>query len=124
MVWIPALSLSEQVERVGAYVGIASFFGIALLAILYFAQARELKRLRDWAGRAPERARELEERVAEDAARRAEAQPRQALRHPAASTAPPRPARRRPRSRTTAAPRPPARRPSRREPRGTAAPPT
>lgn len=74
MVWIPALSVQEQVERVGAYVGIASFFGIALLAVLYFAQARELKRLRDWAGRAPERARELEERVAEDAARRAEVQ--------------------------------------------------
>jgi hypothetical protein len=49
MVWIPALAMQEQVERVGAYAGIASFFGIALLAVLYFAQARELKRLRDWA---------------------------------------------------------------------------
>ncbi len=74
MVWIPAQSVSVQLERVGAYVGIASFFGIALLAVLYFAQARELKRLRDWAGRAPERARELEQRVAEDATRRAEEQ--------------------------------------------------
>ena len=31
--------------------------------LLYFSQARELKRLREWAGRAPERARELEQRV-------------------------------------------------------------
>ena len=34
-----------------------------MLSLLYFAQARELKRLREWAGRAPERAQELEERV-------------------------------------------------------------
>ncbi|CAA9486203.1 MAG: hypothetical protein AVDCRST_MAG38-2352, partial [uncultured Solirubrobacteraceae bacterium] len=87
MVWIPALVLQEQVERVGAYVGIASFFGLALLAVLYFAQARELKRLRDWAGRAPERARELEERVAEDAARRADEQARTAASAPAPAAA-------------------------------------
>jgi hypothetical protein len=34
-----------------------------VLSLLYFSQARELKRLREWAGRAPERARELEQRV-------------------------------------------------------------
>ena len=58
-----ALSLQDQVEKYGAYVGIAAFFGLAVLSLLYFAQARELKRLREWAGRAPERAQELEERV-------------------------------------------------------------
>jgi hypothetical protein len=58
-----AFSLQDQVEKYGAYVGIAAFFGLAVLSLLYFAQARELKRLREWAGRAPERAQELEERV-------------------------------------------------------------
>ncbi|HTE58812.1 MAG TPA: hypothetical protein VK631_00575, partial [Solirubrobacteraceae bacterium] len=58
-----ALSFQGQVEKYGAYVGIAAFFGLAVLSLLYFSQARELKRLREWAGRAPERARELEQRV-------------------------------------------------------------
>jgi hypothetical protein len=58
-----ALSFQDQVEKYGAYVGIAAFFGLAVLSLLYFSQARELKRLREWAGRAPDRARELEQRV-------------------------------------------------------------
>src|SRR4051794_38163215 len=69
MVCVLALSFSlqAQVEKYGAYLGIASFLGLALLSILYFAQARELRRLRDWAGRAPERDRELEARVSAQA---------------------------------------------------------
>src|SRR5512133_2430876 len=72
MVLLLALSLQGQVEKYGSYVGIAAFFGLAVLSLLYFAQAREVKRLREWAGRAPERAREVEERaIAQaDAARR------------------------------------------------------
>src|SRR6476469_1771236 len=58
-----AVTLSDLIVKGGAYVGIAAFFGLAILTVLYFAQARELKRLREWAGRAPERAQELEERV-------------------------------------------------------------
>lgn len=58
-----AFSLQDQVEKYGAYVGLAAFIGLAVLSLLYFAQARELKRLRDWAGRAPERAAELQARV-------------------------------------------------------------
>ena len=54
-----AFSIQEQVEKYGAYVGLAAFLGLAVLTVLYFAQARELKRLRDWAGRAPERAQEI-----------------------------------------------------------------
>src|ERR1700754_4934721 len=54
-----AFSLQDQVEKYGAYVGIAAFFGLAVLSLLYFAQAREVKRLREGAGRAPERAAEL-----------------------------------------------------------------
>ena len=48
-----AFSLQDQVEKYGAYVGIAAFFGLAVLSLLYFAQARELKRLREWAGARP-----------------------------------------------------------------------
>src|SRR3954470_9043573 len=51
-----AVTLSDLIEKGGAYAGLAAFFGLAVLSVLYFAQARELKRLRDWAGRAPERA--------------------------------------------------------------------
>src|SRR6478736_9864589 len=70
MVLLLALSLQGQVEKYGSYVGIAAFFGLAVLSLLYFAQAREVKRLREWAGRAPERAAELEARVTADAQRR------------------------------------------------------
>jgi hypothetical protein len=55
-----AFSLQAQVEKYGAYVGIASFFGLAVLSLLYFAQSREVRRLREWAGRAPERLLELD----------------------------------------------------------------
>ena len=63
MALLLAFSIEDQVEKYGAYVGIAAFFGLAVLSMLYFAQAREVKRLREWAGRAPERAREVEERA-------------------------------------------------------------
>src|ERR1700754_1322434 len=62
-----SFSLQDQVEKYGAYIGIAAFFGLALLSLLYFAQAREVRRLREWAGRAPERAAELEQSVPEHA---------------------------------------------------------
>jgi hypothetical protein len=78
MALILAFSIQDQVEKFGAYVGLAAFLGLAVLSLLYFAQARELKRLRDWAGRAPERAQELEARVvaqAEEALRDADAEP-------------------------------------------------
>jgi hypothetical protein len=55
----------DLVERVGAYVGLAAFLGLAVLALLYFSQARDVRRLREWAGRAPERAVEQADRVAE-----------------------------------------------------------
>src|SRR3954453_19183995 len=63
MVLLLALSIQDQVEKYGAYVGIAAFFGLAVLSLLYFAQAREVKRLREWAAGAPEPAREVEERA-------------------------------------------------------------
>jgi hypothetical protein len=46
----------DLLERVGSYAGLGAFLGLAVLALLYFSQARDVRRLRDWAGRAPERA--------------------------------------------------------------------
>lgn len=46
----------ELIERIGAFLGLAAFLGLGALALLYFQQGREVRRLRDWAGRAPERA--------------------------------------------------------------------
>jgi hypothetical protein len=50
----------DLIERVGSYVGLAAFLGLAILALLYFSQARDVRRLREWAGRAPERAADIE----------------------------------------------------------------
>jgi hypothetical protein len=61
---ILALSVSDKIDQYGAYAGFASVVGLAVLSLLYFAQAREVKRLREWAGRAPERAVDLQERAA------------------------------------------------------------
>src|SRR5205809_7691435 len=58
-----ALSLQDKAQQYGSYAGIAAVFGLGVLSLLYFAQAREVKRLREWAGRAPERAAELEARA-------------------------------------------------------------
>jgi len=52
---ILALSISDKIEQYGAYAGFAAVLGLAILSLLYFAQAREVKRLREWAGTAPER---------------------------------------------------------------------
>ena len=60
---LAAFSLQDKIEQYGAYAGIAAVFGLGVLSLLYFAQAREVKRLREWAGRAPERAAEIEARV-------------------------------------------------------------
>jgi hypothetical protein len=88
MVCVLAFSLQAQVEKYGAYVGIASFLGLALLSILYFAQAREVRRLRDWAGRAPERDADLEARVSAEASRRVQPAPaKPAVAKPAPATA-------------------------------------
>ncbi len=58
-----ALSLSNTFTKVGAIVAIAAILGIALLSMLFFAQARELKRLREWSEEEPRRMAELEHRL-------------------------------------------------------------
>ena len=79
--------MPEIVQEIGSYAGIASVVGVALLAALYFSQARDVKRLREWAGRAPERADQQQPAVPG----RVVAQP-QAKPAPSASGAPPVPA--------------------------------
>src|SRR5436309_4405463 len=69
------LKVNEDLKTIGALAGLAAIPGLAVLSLLYFGQAREVKRLREWAGRAPERAAELEARVQQEAARRVQAQP-------------------------------------------------
>jgi len=56
-------SFNGLANNVGLYAGFAAVLGVAVLALLFFAQARELRRLREWADAAPERAQELEERL-------------------------------------------------------------
>src|SRR4051812_28873268 len=55
-----AAVLGHLIERIGAYAGFASVIGLAVMSALYFSQARDVKRLRDWAGRAPERSLEAQ----------------------------------------------------------------
>jgi LytR cell envelope-related transcriptional attenuator len=65
------------IEHLGPILGIAAFVGFAVLVFLLFQQARDLRRLREWAGRAPERAQEAADAVqaAAEAARAGAAAP-------------------------------------------------
>ncbi len=69
MTWTPlAISLTHTFTEIGALVAVAGFVGIAVVSLLLFSQGREIKRLREWAGRAPERAVEREQRTSSPAA--------------------------------------------------------
>src|SRR5690349_8143095 len=71
----PALaSLNALVDRVGPILGIVAFVGLAVVAFLVFQEAREIRRLREWAGRAPERSLEAAEAQAAAADARAAAE--------------------------------------------------
>lgn len=56
-------SLTDILINAGAIAGFAGIVGLAVLAMLYFSQARDVRRLREWAGREPERAAEVELRA-------------------------------------------------------------
>lgn len=45
----------ELVQAIGPAAGLAAAVGLALLSALHFSLARDIKRLREWAGRAPDR---------------------------------------------------------------------
>lgn len=55
--------VGDLIDKFGAYAGFAAVLGLALLTLLYIAQARELKRLREWAGQMPERVGDLQGRL-------------------------------------------------------------
>jgi len=62
----------ELIKEIGAFAGLAAFLGLAVLAMLAFSQARDIRRLRDWAGSAPERDTERKDSTSAAAAKRAE----------------------------------------------------
>ena len=62
----------HTVERIGSFAGLASFLGLGIFALLLFAHGRDIRRLRDWAGSAPEREAERMEQTQNIAAQRAE----------------------------------------------------
>jgi hypothetical protein len=62
----------QLLEQIGAFAGLAAFIGLALLAMLAFSQARDIRRLREWAGSAPERDADRKESTSVVAAKRAE----------------------------------------------------
>lgn len=62
----------ELLKEIGAFAGLVAFLGLAVLALLSFAQGRDLRRLREWAGSAPERDTERKESTSAAAAERAE----------------------------------------------------
>ena len=50
-----ALSVSSEIKTVGSYAGLAALLGLAILALLYFAQARETRRVAEWIEREEQR---------------------------------------------------------------------
>jgi hypothetical protein len=52
---LPAAELTA-LREIGALAGLVAIAGLAVLGGLYVAHARDVRRLREWAGRAPERA--------------------------------------------------------------------
>lgn len=58
----------DLLKEIGAILGFVAFVGLAVLVFMTFQQARHLRRLREWAGRSPERAAAEAERTAAAAA--------------------------------------------------------
>jgi len=64
--------LLKLIEQIGSFAGLAAFLGLGIFALLSFAQGRDIRRLREWAGSAPERDAERKESTSTVAAQRAE----------------------------------------------------
>jgi phage shock protein PspC (stress-responsive transcriptional regulator) len=62
----------ELLREIGAFAGLVAFLGLAVLALLSFAQGRDIRRLREWAGSAPERDADRKDATSTAAAERAE----------------------------------------------------
>jgi hypothetical protein len=64
--------LLKLIEQIGSFAGLAAFLGLGFFALLSFAHGRDIRRLRDWAGSAPERDSERKDATSTIAAQRAE----------------------------------------------------
>ncbi len=64
--------MGHAIEQIGSYAGLAAFLGLGVFALLSFTQARDIRRLREWAGSAPERDADRKETTSTIAAQRAE----------------------------------------------------
>ena len=62
----------KLIEQIGSFAGLAAFLGLGVFALLSFAHGRDIKRLREWAGSAPERDADRKENTSAIAAQRAE----------------------------------------------------
>ncbi|MGH7533160.1 MAG: LytR C-terminal domain-containing protein [Gemmatimonadales bacterium] len=62
----------ELIKEIGAFAGLVAFLGLALLALLSFTHGRDIRRLREWAGSAPERDADRKESTSAAAQERAE----------------------------------------------------
>lgn len=62
----------ELIKEIGAFAGLVAFLGLAVLALLSFAQGRDIRRLREWTGSAPERDADRKETTSAAASERAE----------------------------------------------------
>jgi hypothetical protein len=82
-----ALSVHHFISSVGADAGFASIIGLAILVLLYFAQARETASLREQAELSAQRVAQLESRLAQASA--VQASPGVASTHPASGFQPP-----------------------------------
>lgn len=64
--------MNKVIQTVGPYAGLLALVAMVMLSLLVFSIARDVRRLREWAGGAPERdseVRELSELVAEERSR-------------------------------------------------------
>jgi hypothetical protein len=77
---LPAISLSSTFRNVGAIVAFVSLAGLAVLSLLAVRQGRQIKGLREWAGTAPERAIEEQDRLRAEASLRGQQPGTQAYR--------------------------------------------
>jgi LytR cell envelope-related transcriptional attenuator len=64
--------LLDLIQEIGSIAGLVAFVGLAVLALLAFTQGRDIRRLREWAGSAPERDAERKEATSTVATERAE----------------------------------------------------
>jgi len=80
-----AFSAGHFVDKVGNIGGFAALVGLAVLVLLWFSQARDVKRLRHWAAEEPQRMAELEQRLMAQVSRRTAPEPAQQPARPAAT---------------------------------------